>query len=266
MAEEADAPEGELGPNAAPEQGKDEQQPEPQPEPGPIETLASDLGWTPRDQFKGNPDDWKPADEFIRAGRDIQKSLSKELREVKSTVSNMSRVSQTLLEQQLRDRDAFWMSKQQEAFEGGDKDAFEQATQQRTLIQQQAPANQPPPEVQDFADRNAGWFNRDPMATQYAYQVCEMNKHLPAGEQLKFAEAEVRKRFPEHFQGQSTQTKDPPQVNAPANRGASRGNGKKGFHDMPRAAQEAAQAFNKNHGVPLEEYTARYFQREGAVQ
>ena len=42
-----------------------------------VEQEATQLGWTPKDQFKGNPEKWIPADEFVARGKEIMPILRK---------------------------------------------------------------------------------------------------------------------------------------------------------------------------------------------
>ncbi len=253
------APEEGLEPEAVPAEGEAEAQTNDADDP--IAKLATEIGWTPKDQFKGDPEKWKPADQFIRDGREIQHSMSRELKEVKETVSNMARVSETLMEQQLRERDAYWQAKQEEAFENGDRDAFKVAEREREKLTTAAPSG-PSPEVKSFAERNA-WFRKDPIATNFAVQVCELNKNLPVDEQLRLAETEVRKRFPEHFPAPA---KAAPTVSAPASRGGGKPAGRTTFNDMPVEAQKMAIHLEETRGVSRDKYVASWFKQQGAVQ
>lgn len=262
MAEEELAPKEGLEPNAV-----SEAEPNDKPDPStddaddPIAKLALDLGWTPKDQFTGDPDKWKPAEQFIRDGREIQRSMSRELREVKDTVANMSRVSQTLMEQQIAERDAYWQAKQDEAFEAGDKDGFTAAARERDKLAKTAkPVNGEPSEVQEFRQRNK-WYESDPLATAFAVNLSAQNASLPVPEQLRIVETEVRKRFPEHFPAPA---KQPPAVNQPAARGAGRSSGK-GFNDMPPEAQKMAIHLEETRGVSRDRYVASWFKQQEKV-
>jgi hypothetical protein len=258
VAEEQAPVEGELPEGALP--AEDEQQTPT------VEELALKAGWTPKDEFKGDPEKWRPADEFLLVGKEKISSIGKELKGLKDQMGRMSRTSDALFQEKLSERDAYWQAKMDEAFTAGDKEAFATAARQQALTREAAPTNQPPAEVQGFAERNKDWFNKDPMATNYAIQVCELNKSLPHDKQLEIAESEVRKRFPEHFPSQQ-QGKPAAQVHQPASRSASRGNGRaRSFGDMPKEAQDAALAFEKNHGVAKEKYAENYFKREGAAR
>ena len=62
-------------------------------EPSEIEQKAMKMGWTPKDQFKGSPDKWRPADEFVERGENMLpiikaqvKRQDREIAELKETL------------------------------------------------------------------------------------------------------------------------------------------------------------------------------------
>lgn len=226
----------------------------------PISKLAMDLGWTPKEQFTGDPEKWKPAEQFIRDGREIQRSLSHELKDVKSQLSNIARVTDTIFEDRWQQRERDLLGRKDEAIEAGDKAAVYEIDKQ--LAERPQPASRPSTEVDEFKSRNQ-WFDRDPVARNFAFQICEMNKNLAPAEQLRIAEDEVRKRFPEHF---PAPPKPQASVNEPNGRGPGRRSSGKSFADLPKAAQDMAIKFENERGVPRAEYAARYFNQQETVR
>jgi hypothetical protein len=231
-----------------------------QEEPEPIRQLASELGWAPKESFKGDPNEWKPASDFIRASRDINRSLSRELRGVRDQVSRMERVSSQLLSDKLAERDAYWADVQSKAVEDGDQAAVNRAVNERIKLKQSAPPTDPgpPPETHDFVQRNKAWYGVDPLATFRAQQVTEAlaARGISADEQLRQAERAVRKEFPELF---PPPPKPPAGVQTGAARNAAPSSRKKGFADMPAESQAMAKQYQKEHGIPLEKFAASYF-------
>lgn len=227
----------------------------------PVESLARDIGWTPKEEFKGDPEAWKPADEFIRTGRDVQRSLAKELKTIKQTTEAMARTQASLMQQTLADRDAYWASQHQEAVEQGDYEAVDYASRQRQAVQQQYAQTARPVitnEAAEFAERNKGWFQKDPLATRRAFEVTEAyaQSGAPPQEQLAAAERQIRKEFPELF-GNS---KPPPSVNGNGSRTASSSGRKKGFHDMPAEAQAVAKDMAERGIIPnTQAYVTEFF-------
>jgi hypothetical protein len=239
--------------------------PEPEEAPDPVAEIASELGWVPKEQFRGNPDEWKPAKDFIRAGKDIQKTTRRELKEVRSIVENMSRTHAALFEQQLAEKDAYWQGKLRESVDAGDLEGVEHAAQQRQKLQQAHPSQSVPPETAEFLRRNDAWFDKDPLATQRAREVVDAYakaKRSPA-EQLEAAERQVRKEFPELF---PQPAKAPPSVAQPPSRAASATSRAKGFHDMPKPFQDAAREMVERGAIPnTDVYVANYFKQQRKV-
>ena len=57
-----DKPEGEEP------EGKADTKAEEEPELSEVEKLALDMGWSPKDKWRGAPEPWRPAYEFIKPG------------------------------------------------------------------------------------------------------------------------------------------------------------------------------------------------------
>ena len=227
----------------------------------PVAKLASEMGWAPKELYRGPPEDWKPADEFIRAGRDITRAVSKKLKTVEETLENVSRTSATLLEQQLAERDAYWANKKREAIDAGDYEAVEHADQKRAEIKQQLPAQTAqslPPEAQAFVEKHSSWFNKDTEATAYATNRAEFyaKQGLSPARQLAAVEQDMKGVFPDLFPAPA---KPAPTVARPASRTATTSSRTKSFHDLPAEAQAVARDMHDRLGIPLETYVTNYF-------
>jgi hypothetical protein len=228
----------------------------------PVSKLAMDMGWVPQDRYKGDPGKWKPADQFIRDGRDIQRDQARDIRELKSTMETVAKTSAQILADRIESEKAKLAEQYNAAVEDGDaKRAFEIGGQIHKLDTQEVPqASGPSPEAQDFAARNAHWFNKDPLATQLAIDVTNKLARYPHAEQLRSAEAEVRRVYPHLFQ----QGKAPPGV-AEGSRVATQARGPKGVKDLPPAARKVAQDMVDRGLIPnLEAYATPYFKNQEA--
>lgn len=263
----------ETEPLVAPEEGAEEQQTT---EPGPIEELASKLGWKPKDQFEGNDEAWKPADEFILASRDIQRNLSQELRSVRDEVSRMGRTSAQLLEQTLADkiaeRDTYWKRVHAQAVKDDNPELAERAVDERIKLASETPKTPAddavPPSTAAWIERQKEWFGSpgangtfvggDPLARSRAMAVCDTlaKQGVAPDEQLRQAERAVRKEFPELF---PTPAKTPAGVQTGASRSTGPSSRAKGYADMPAESQKMAQDYLKRHGIPLEKFAESYF-------
>lgn len=224
--------------------------------PEPIVNLATELGWVPKDQFRGDPERWRPADEFIRAGREIQQTASRELRSMREQMERIGGVTSQLLSDKAAERDAYWQSQMTRAVEDGDTERALQLAQQKPSQQAPQPAGAPP-ETQAWIAKNE-WFNTDPLAQARAIEITERLKHLPVAEQLAQAERGIRKEFPEHFPAPA---KQPPATQTGMSRKAAPSNREKGFADMPAASQEIAKDMQRRNGLPLEAFAKSFWQQ-----
>lgn len=231
----------------------------------PIAALASEMGWVPKDQFRGDESEWKPAADFIKAGRDISRSMSKELRSLRDEVSRVTRTSASLAEtiaaEKVAERDDYWRRVQQAAVEKGDQDTVEKAVAERAKlkVEASAPTDQAiPPETRDFVDRNKTWFHVDHLATMRAQEICDRlaKQGVSIPEQLAQAERAIRKEFPEHF---PPPAKQPASVATATSRHANPSRKEKGYADMPAESQAMARDYLKRHGIPIETFAKSYW-------
>lgn len=245
-AEQAPGAEPETNEPPAQAPGGEPQTPETD-EPGPYDDLARKMGWTPKGEFQGPAEAWKDAETFITDGRDIQRGYAAELKALRTTVDNISRTSQQMVETTVAQREQELIERYNQAVEDGKgADAFKLAGEIHAL---KAPQAQPAPPAESvlFAERNA-WFKRgpadsgDPLATSLAIDVCNRlaAQGYDTATQLEAAEREVKRQYPHLFQG-GLNGKPPAGVNAPGNRGpANRAGQPKGFADMPLESQKVA--------------------------
>lgn len=267
MAEEAEGDITDVVDDAAPQEGATAQDPpegdSPQ-TPSEIDVLAQEMGWAPKDQWRGDPNDWKDAKTFLKTTVDINRTISREVRELKDTTSRMAKTSAAIAEREIRREREEIEARFKSAVAEQDTDAAWEASEQlRKLPNAEDPSIDPA--VADFKARN-GWFEADPAATAVAQAVAarlHAQGKTPA-EQTKAAEDEVRRRFPELFDAPArTQAKDPPSVNAPGSRTARPTPKAKGFAELPRDAQAAAHDFLKRGRITsLADYAKDYWNEE----
>jgi hypothetical protein len=233
----------------------------------PYAELAQRIGWLPKDQFTGPPEQWKPADQFIIDGRDIQRETASRLKTVESQLSTISKTSASIVEQQVNERVEALRTQHAEAVEAGDADrALKIAQTIDTTLATAQPAAGPSPEAQAFADRNSSWFQKPggEYATARAIEICNTlaaQGYKDHGTQLRIAEQRLRQEMPQLFKdGMNGTRKDPPGVNAPGSRGAPPSNRQKGFADMPKEAQDIARDMVERKVIAsTDDYTRNYF-------
>lgn len=247
-------------PVAAPAEGGEGEPTNEQP-PNPVEALASEMGWVPQDQYRGDAADWKPADEFIKAGRDITRSVTRKLHSMEEQLSRVGQATSQVIADKIAERDAYWQNRHAKAVEDGDQATAKEAVDALVQLKAQAPANgEPlePPETLQFKERHKAWFGVNRLATGRAMEVAERSRQLGAtiAEQLQDAEDAVRREFTDLFPAPA---KRPAAVQTGGARNGGGGSSKKGFADMPPESQAVARDFLARHGVPLEKTAASYW-------
>lgn len=235
----------------------------------PVEALASEMGWVPEDKFTGDKSQWKPASDFIRAGREIQRSYARDLTELRRTVDVMSRTQADLLQDRLAEQKRELTEEYNRRVEDGDAAGAFRVGQQLLDVDRRAAA--PPPaapssEGQEFAERHAAWFNKDKAATARAIAICNelAAQGVDNAAQLRAAERIIKLEYPEYFQGQQNglgEGRTAPKVARPGARSPGGGNRAKGFADMPKQAQDVANDMVAR-GVlkSREDYVVKYWQ------
>lgn len=240
-------------------------------QPDPVADLARKIGWKPKEEFAGDPELWKPADEFIVASRDVQKGLSRELKTVREEVSRIGRTSAEMSEQikarAIAERDSYWRGIHKQAVEDGNVELAERAVDERTKLKAAAPqpSNDPPAETRDFTEKHKAWFGVDPLATSRAKALADAlakdGYDIPT--QLREVERAIKKEFPEHFPAPA---KTPAGVQTAGSRSTDTGSRQKGFADMPEASRQMALDYEKRHGIKKDDFARSYWADEAKKQ
>ena len=231
----------------------------------PLAPVAQKLGWVPKDQFTGNPEDWKPAEQFIIDGRDIQRETSRELKSVRQQLDTIARTSASLVEQTVNERVEALTAKYQKAVDDGEAgEAFKLAKEITTITAPQASTPQATPDAQAFAERNKAWFHQPGHEYATARAVAISNELQAAGytdhaTQLQIVEQRLRQEMPQLFKT-GMNGKSAPGVNAPGSRTSGVSNRAKGFSDMPAEAQKIARDMADRQVIKsVDDYAKNYF-------
>lgn len=231
--------------------------PEAQPEPVTLEGLASEMGWRPKEEWKGDPDKWKPADAFMRSTVDVNHKLGNRLKSMEDQLSRVARTSVAMTERAVAAERERLLKEREEAFDAGDRDAYQRAEHELRKVETVA-TPVVPDETQSFVEKHSNWFGKDQEATAWAVnRADELAKTgLGPARQLAIVEREAKQMFPEFFADDRHKPKPAP-LNTPGVRSAV--SAKKGFASLPPEAQKEALYFEKK-GVPREEYAKTYYE------
>jgi hypothetical protein len=237
-----------------------------------VEKLAAEMGWKPETNYAGPKDKWKPAEQWLKAERDINRDLKSTVRSLKDTVDRMASTATKQTERALRRQAEEIEGRWNEAVEKGDKAGAVKATKElRELEESAREVTGSEVDYEAAFQRDNPWYGKDEDASAYAVAVSlrEANKGRTPEEQLKTAADAVKQRFPELFD-------EKPARRQPAVHEPSRGNGsrprEKGFADLPpdakRAAESYAELFKDKHNIDPElskrDYAKDFFANQGA--
>lgn len=230
----------------------------------PIEAFAREQGWAPKEEWRGNPDDWRDPRDFLKYGMQRGKEAGREMRELRSTVDRIGKTSEALMRRQLDEQRQALESQFADAVENKDHEGARAAREELTRLDTASVQPSHDGDVQDFMTRNSAWFGQNRAATALARQITAeaAAQGVSPAEQLRMAEEAVKADFPQLFGQQQARTPaKAPAVNAPATRAAAPAQRAKGFNDLPADAQRAGHDFVKRGMVKtLDDYAKVYLE------
>lgn len=211
-----------------------------------VEQLASEMGWTPKDQWTKDESDWKPAKDFLIATKDINRSLSRDVKDLKKQVDRISSTSAAMTERAIAEARSKWEAQLDQAVDDGDKEAVKKANAELAKLDK-AVTPDLAPEGQDFAEKHASWFGKDTEATNYAVNRAGYyaDQGLSPARQLKAVEKDMREMFPDLLEPEKQPQKPQPSVAAPTTRAARPAPREKGYATLPPEARKACDAWVK---------------------
>jgi hypothetical protein len=271
----------------------------PAPDVSDVETRAKAMGWVDKDQYRGDPDKWRSADEFVKRGEeelpilrersrdlarktaDLETKLQQQQREFADRAARHEKLAVIALQQQRATLEQQYAVAKRDAVSLGDVQRFDQlerdqqqalrqfddgvyrATEQQPRPQNQGPSPEETAKLLAWQTANP-WFFADAAMNQYAQAVhMQLNVTKPGlsiEENLAEVAKTVRQNFPDKF--------GPTGGRAPAVEG---GNGlstgskrSKGFADLPAEARSAAEQFVRAGAFKTTaDYAKAYWASEG---
>jgi hypothetical protein len=215
-----------------------------------LESLARDMGWRPKEDWKGDDTGWRDAGEFVKHTVDANRTLKRELGEVKDVVKGLSKTNERILERELAKQRKALERQFAEAVDANDPTAARRVSAEIDALDRT-------PVAQDYKSKFKAenpWFGVDTEASAYATAMAGVaaSEGKDPDAQLAYAAEKVRKRFPELFD------KPAAQRNAPSVEGGSRG-APQARKSYPPAVMAAAQdAVRRGRADSTAEYLAMY--------
>jgi hypothetical protein len=232
-----------------------------------ITDKARSQGWVPKDEYRGDPEKWRSADEFVKRGEEIvpilkerTATLAAKLKqqevEYADRFARLEKMSEVALERQRQQLESAYSSAKRQAVEIGDVARFDQleADERKAMHYHEQQLREAAPQRQGgYSPEAAGvvakweaanpWFRSDDemggVATLYSQKLAKERPGITIEENLKSTDAYMRKRYPDKF--------GPPTGSASVEGGgrmpsASTSRGR-GAADLPPDAQKMGEKF-----------------------
>jgi len=239
-----------------------------------IEEKAKKMGWTPKDEFRGDPDKWREAAEFVERGenmlpilRKAQERSERKVQQLEATVRQLTE-DRSRAEQRAYDRAVKELKTRRiEAIAAGNTQEFVQIDDEIAELTKEVKANnqqhhQEPlnPTFEAWQDKNP-WITTDKKMKSFAENIGQFlhdtEPDLAYEELLEEVERQVKAKFPDKF---SNPRRAAPQAVSGATSSIQRRG--KTYNDMPKEFREACDQFSSMYGVSKETYVKNYFSGE----
>lgn len=233
------------------------------------EDQARQQGWVPEEEWKGEPDAWVPADEFVRRGSLFNhiKHLNKQNNELRQAIQGLNEHNARLEQQRLKEKESELRSARRAAMEESDWDTVEKLDETWDQVKQankeledrieevkQAP-QEPVPNamaaIKQFAEDNP-WYKSDAARHAAFNAVCDslIEKHTDGFDLVE----EALTIFEEKFTTEGVKRKPTSAVDP-------------GVEDVPRTRRSTSGSKHSIKSLSQEEQSvARRMVRSGAFQ
>lgn len=248
-----------------------------------VEDRARQLGWHPKEEYKGDPDRWVDAESFVKKGEEelpvlrsnlkkIQSDLAKEREEFQRTAKEFREWHETTV--QKAEREAYERAKADierkklEAVEMGDKDAYIAAQEQEKNLAPPKQADQKPaPQQQDVDPAYVEWKSKNTWYDQYPELAVEAEnvgialwqsgKYQNTAQVFDQITQAMKRKYPQYFHNQNRDA--PAAVNEGGEPGSARKSKARTYENLPKAAKDACERFLRNGMIKSrEDYVKSY--------
>ncbi len=252
----------------------------------PEEERARQEGWKPKEEWKGPPEKWLPAEAFNAKGEQIARILSVRTKKQEELLARQAAKLEelTTVIGEFRDYHASAIEQERAAHKAeierlkaekakadhiGDFDAYKDAERKIRDLEAVSPPPQKQrsdarnPDIDAFIERNQ-WFSSDPemnaAAVMFSGALEKKSPSMSLAENLTKTEAAMRRMFPEKFENpRRSQEQAVESGSIPA----SSGEAKKGYSSLPLDAKVACDRFVKSGILTQKQYVDTYF-KQGA--
>jgi hypothetical protein len=231
---------------------------------------AEKMGWTPKDQFRGDPAKWRPADEFVERGESMIPLLKAQSKRQEREIADLKAGMKELAEYHTKTEQRAYAKALQDlreqraaAIAAGDGAAFDKVDGEidklKKDLEKVTPAqqnqNDDDPVFQEWLSRNK-WAEDEEMqlvGEAIAKSLMKKGEKATGLDLLELVTKEVKRRYPEKFE-------NPRRNAAPSVEGGAgpRKGGGKTFADMPAEARAACERMARNGYSDKPEEAAKF--------
>ena len=258
-----------------------------------VEERAKTMGWVPKDDFKGDPERWTSAEDYVdkadnimpimraqnkkyeeklKAQSSVIESTNAELKSMKKTVENIVRVNTKVSENAYERALETIRTEQATAIENNDGEKFKELEAdkdklienkpEKIVVEESKPDGNP--EFDEWVTSN-DWYTKDIELRNYsdfmAGVVSKENPQLTGTELFDAVKDRVKATFPSKFENPNRQ--EPGAVDAGTNQGSNTGTGDgTAYRDLPADAKAVCDQQVADGLVTQEEYVSIYFEEE----
>lgn len=223
-------------------------------------------GWTPKDEYTGDPDSFKTAKQFIEYGRSHNRVLKQnndklldQVKELQATMQQLVADSQTQKQRAVEKAIAELKEQKAEAIRDSDGEAVNKIDDEIDKLKQAKTQEtpQPNPLFEAWLKDNP-WYSNDKElqveADMYAQLYINSNRLLPPEDVYKAVTKRIKKEFPDRFENPNK--REPAIATKGIHTKPSKG---KTYNDLPPDAKQACDRFCKNiPGFTKEKYLSTY--------
>ncbi len=241
-----------------------------------IEQKAFDEGWLPKEQFKGNKDNWRPAKEWLERGEMLDKinNQNKKIDFLNKQIKQFAEVNGRLATKMFEIDESDLLKKRNEAIENGDVETVtkldnklnEYRVEKSNFANISNPLPQISEEVRGFAERNVGWFNGNSpkhramteFAISYESNLRNQMPGLSEKAYIEKTENAIRQTFADEFNEILKNSREPIVEKRSQTASAARTTKKEiTFEDLPSNIKTIVKNMCKKNGgaLSLDDYT-----------
>lgn len=222
------------------------------------EALASEMGWVPKEKFKGDPAKWTEAQVYYENGekvlpivkaqnKDLKAKLDKALKdveEVKTASREYEKFVRESSERSYNEKVAELEARKAQAIESGDGKEAVKVDRELNALEKPEPKPEPKPQVNPLFESwvaENDWYKTNSEMRDEADAIgIALNKRgLPLEQVMQGVRDKIEKLYPEKFE---TQERPTPQRPRPSGHNSKA----KSYENLPDDAKKACDRFLKN--------------------